>query len=133
MRIEDNMRNIDKYSWVPLIAMFVGVGLPALIINFEEDSWQWKVQMGIFTSMAALIYVLFNKFGKIYPKLRTWVNKTLLGATVAIFLGSLLASIIAVLFAMLPLPSWLHFGFAVVLALVAFGLLIQTEIYSNRT
>jgi hypothetical protein len=111
--------------WIPMLALFVGMGLPGVFVDFAEDSWQERIWIGIFTSMAMFSYAVFKKIGIKYPRLKDWGTNTLTGATITLFFLSLLASALSALFAMLPLPVWLHFIFGLALAIVALGLLMS--------
>ncbi|MCG7932083.1 MAG: hypothetical protein N0E44_18795 [Candidatus Thiodiazotropha lotti] len=121
------MRDIDKYIWIPILFAVVGLGLPGLFVDFAEDSWQERIWIGMFSAMAMFSYVTFKKVGAKYPGLRNWGIHTYTGATITLFFGGLLASTLSVLFAMLPLPIWLHIFISLVLVVFAVGILINTR------
>ena len=110
-----------------MLSLFLGMGLPGLFADFAEDSWQERIWIGIFTSMAIFSYAIFKQVGIKYPQLRNWGVNTITGATITLFFASLLASSLSAFFAMLPLPVWLHFIFGLVLAVFALGILVSSN------
>jgi 4-hydroxybenzoate polyprenyltransferase len=120
------MRDDDKFLWVPLIALVIGIGLPFAFVDFAEDSRQEIIWIGIFFSMAlfsyALFKALFKKFGNKYPKIKSWALNTITGITVVLFLASLMVSTLSAMFAALPLPVWIHFILGIALTFCALAI-----------
>lgn len=48
------MINMKKYSWVPIIAIIVGLALPNILIEPPEGGFDAKTLTGIYSSMAKL-------------------------------------------------------------------------------
>jgi hypothetical protein len=107
----------------PACSIDRAMGLPTFFVDFAEDSWQERILIGIFTSMAMFSYDVFKRIGSKYPTLKDWGTTTLFGTTITLFFLSLLAPAFAVLFAMLPLPVLIHSISGLALAIVALGLL----------
>jgi hypothetical protein len=38
MRNKDGVK--EKLFWIPLIALYIGVGIPRIFFEFAEDGWQ---------------------------------------------------------------------------------------------
>lgn len=101
-----------KYSerMMPLMAIGIGVFtfIPLFFSRFEEDSWQWKLCGGMFLFAVIFITVLFRRIGKNYPKLYAYSAASSLNAAIILSVGGFLATSISVIYAMLPVPLWLH-------------------------
>ena len=121
------MTNIEKYSWVPLVTLFVGLGIPGFLFEFSEESFDGRILTGIYSSMTMITYAVFKRLGDKHPELKKWAGQNLLGASVTMFSGGLFLSLSSNLFAALPFPNWLHFTIAVVIALVALFLLLSAS------
>ena len=122
------MRDTDKYMWVPILAFCIGIGLPGILFNFKEDSWQEKIWGGMLTSMACFSYAIFKNIGIKYPRLKNWGTNTLAGATITIFFSSFIVSLLSAFFAILPLPVWFHFSCGFALAFSA-AVLLSRDLY----
>jgi ABC-type glycerol-3-phosphate transport system permease component len=118
------MNSKDKWMWVTLLSFAAGGALPLFFVHFVEDSWQDRIWAGMFTTTAMFTYALFKRIGNRMPKLKKWAINSFVGATVLAFVSTFVASSAAVLFALPPLPHWLHITIGFCLALVALMLLI---------
>jgi len=119
------MDSIEKYTWIPIVMLFLGMGLPGFMFEFSEVSFDGGILTGIYTSMAMITFAVFKKLGGKYPSLKKWAGHNLLGASISMFAGGLFLSLSSNLFAALPLPNWLHFTIAIIVALVALFLLLS--------
>ena len=123
------MRNInainEKMLWVPLFAFALGFGLPMVLVDFVEDGWQDRIFFGIISSMIVFTYAIFKKLGNKYPQIRIWSENSILGMSVTIFFVGLVASALSTLFAILPLPVWLHFSIGILLSLYALSIMVS--------
>ena len=99
------MNKSKSKSWL-LIAFIVGVGLPILFVELDENRQSMWVFMSTFMILSNL--VIFKKIAKKYPLLYNWQRDTLIGETTIVFLFFLLGSTLSLLFAMLPITEWLH-------------------------
>jgi uncharacterized membrane protein len=115
----------EKLLWIPLIALASGIGIPRIFIDLAESGWQDRLYWGILSAMIMFIYVIFKKLGIKYPKLLMRSNNSIAGMTAVIFFGSLMVSGLSILFAILPLPGWLHISLAIVLSLFALSLMVS--------
>lgn len=113
------MRNNDGLMWVPIVAMAIGLGLPPAFADFAEDSWQDRIYLGMLTTMIAFSYIFFTRIGNNLPKLKAWATNSWIGVTIFGFIATSTISTLSVLFAILPLPHWLHLFLAFMLALLA--------------
>ena len=69
------MTNIEKYSWVPLVTLFVGLGIPGFVFEFSEDSFDGRILTGIYSSMAMITYAVIKRLGDKHPKLKKWAGQ----------------------------------------------------------
>ena len=115
----------DKWMWVPMLALMAGGAMPLLFVNFVEDSWQERIWAGMFATTAMFAYAVFKRVGNRMPAVKQWALNSFVGATVLAFVSTSVASGAAALFALLPLPQWLHFGVGICLALFALMLLVS--------
>lgn len=123
------MRNInainEKMLWVPLIACALGLGLPRVLVDFVEDGWQDRIFFGIMSSMIIFTHAIFKKLGNKYPQISIWSESSIVGMSATLFVGGLVASALSTLFAILPLPVWLHFSIGILLSLYALSIMVS--------
>jgi len=115
----------DKWMWVPMLALMIGGGLPALFVDFAEDSWQERIWVGMSTAMLVFIYFFFKWLGTKFPAIAKWAQDSVTGVTILVFASAFLVSGLSAVFALMPFPHWLHLTLAICLALVALSLVVK--------
>jgi hypothetical protein len=115
----------EKLFWIPLIALSIGVGLPRVFFKFAEDGWQDRIFWGIFVSIIIFSYVSFKNIGNKYPKLKSWSECSILAMSITLFFGGLLSSALSTIFAILPLPVWLHILLGIILSFFALLMMLN--------
>jgi hypothetical protein len=124
------MVNDRGIPFVPITLGLLGIMLPIISINFDASSYQAEMYGGSFTAFSVIIWALFRKLFRRSGEIRKWV-KTKWGDIISLFLGCFLTSTFSVLFAILPLPFWLHISLGVVLAITAFFLMLSLSVSSE--
>ena len=125
------MNRHENWMWLPILALATG-GIPLAIADFPEGGWNGRIAAGIFSSIVLMIYAALKRAGDKFPSIRQWTERSLVGASLLLFVFALLASTGSVLFANLPLPQWLHVSVAVLLASFALALLINSFRQDHR-
>jgi hypothetical protein len=119
--------NMEKWMCWPILAFAAGGAIPLFFVDFVEDSWPDRIWMGMSPVMALFTYSLFKRVGRSMPALNTWAQESHAGITVMVFAGTLITSGAAVLFAILPIPHWLHLIVGICLALLALPFLVDMK------
>ena len=119
------MGHLEKWMWGPILGFMMGGAIPLFFVDFVEESWQDRIWSGMSPVMALFTYSLFKRIRKMIPVISKWALESHVGISLFVFLGMLIASSAGVLFALLPVPHWLHLFFGLCLALAALPLLVH--------
>lgn len=125
-----SLSHSEKASLVlAILGFLIGGGFPNFFLDFREGEWEYEVYMATFCVTGVAVVAAAKFLGEKYKCFRAWVNRPLLGTPIAVFVGSLLASLGAALFAIAPVPNWIHIVLLVPIAiagLIAFAYLARS-------
>lgn len=119
------MDSREKWAWIPILALMLGIAVPPMIAHFADDSLQSQKWGGMCTIMLILTYALFKRIGNRVPAVKSWAIDSFVGVTVLFFVFSFVFSGAAVLYTLLPIPRWLHIVTSIPIVLVALKLIFS--------
>jgi hypothetical protein len=118
---------IEREIILPMLGVFLGVGLPASIFDVAINSPRGGIMAGPFAASALILFVVSRRIGLRWPKLRQWAINNQVGATLFLFSGGFLCSLMSVIWYKIPWPIWLGYITAGIYMFFAIYILINPQ------
>jgi hypothetical protein len=117
---------------LPVLGMIVGATPPLILASFDEGSSEEKILWAMFWAMCCYVYVGCKKLAPKFPEANVWLTDTTAGVSTLIFLCTLTAMTLAVIYAILPVNFWLKVGVGVLMTIHAFYLVLMNDLFKEK-
>jgi hypothetical protein len=102
------VRDKDRLPVLPVLAFLAGISIPGVLVALNSGTGPiFHIWGEMLTPTALLTLMVFHRASHRGPRVQQHVSYSWLGQTLVSFIGAFVASGLAVLVALLPIPYWL--------------------------